>query len=116
MTTPTPATLAEALSDFARSYTNPPPCMQPNPALGDYISQMASRTTDRIRDDDPRLASFEGVTDPTGYPWLSFEPESAETEVVAQAAAEQWPFEQALTALAQAIKGTVICGVEGLSR
>lgn len=99
MTTPTPAQLAEAVTDLGRGYSAEIVGLpiSPDPQLGARLTVNAKRIKDRIKPDDPRLASFAGHTDPNGYFWA---PESVHRYLTV--ADETWSFERWFTGLAEA--------------
>ncbi|MGW0805966.1 hypothetical protein [Nonomuraea sp. NPDC002799] len=92
--TPTPASLTDSLLDLGGGFSET--VLPPNVPLGNYITQQAKRIADRIRTDDPRLASFAGQTDPTGYVWFSCYTFGFFTEAMN----DSWSFERWFTALA----------------
>lgn len=97
MTIPTPQTLAESLLDLGGGFTET--VEDPNVPLGTHITLQAKRILDRVRADDPRLASFAGQTDATGYVWIA-----AHTfDFLIQAMNESWSFERWFTALAEQV-------------
>ncbi|MEU6781471.1 hypothetical protein ABZ912_19885 [Nonomuraea angiospora] len=101
MTMPTPDRFADAIDALAAWSATPPcPSLAARADLTSYLSRMAGHLR-AIASADPRLAAFEGVTDPDGRPWLSLEPESGELELFTRAAAEKWSPDQAFTALSE---------------
>lgn len=98
MTIPTPASLAESLTDFGQGFITEV-FGNPVPALGAHIQAMAKRVADRIEANDPKLIAFQSHTDLDGYVWLS----STLHDLLAQAMRESWSFDRWFTALAQEV-------------
>lgn len=99
MTTPTPAQLAESITDLGRGYTAEIPGLPitPDPLLGARLAAHAKRIQNRVKPNDPRLNSFTGHTDPAGYYWA---PEPVHQYLTT--ADENWSFERWFTGLAEA--------------
>lgn len=103
MTTPTPQQLADALTDVARGYSAELLGLgTPNPQLGHHLLAHARRIPTRIKPDDPRLNSFTGHTDATGYTWW---PDTART-YLEDDTNRLWSFERWFTGLAAACAAT----------
>lgn len=99
MTTPTPAQLSDALLDVARGYSAELVGLgTPNPQLGEHLAAHAKRIPTRVGSEDPRLNSFTGHTDATGYTWW---PDAART-YLEDDTNRLWSFERWFTGLAAA--------------
>lgn len=95
--TPTPASLTQSLLDLGGGFRET--VVPPNVLLGDYITRQAKRIMDRVPADDPRLASFAGQANQSGYVWFGLHT----FDFFEQAARESWSFERWFTTLADRV-------------
>lgn len=112
MTTPTPSQLADATTDIALGYTAEILGLgTPNPQLGQHLLAHAKRIPGRVKPDDPRLNSFDGFTDASGYVWF---PEAARA-YFEDDANRLWSFERWFTGLAEVCAGAASCNSSELA-
>lgn len=111
MTTPTPASLSESLTDIGLGYTAEIPGLgKPDPELGRHIVVHAKRIATRVKPGDHRLKAFDGFTADDGYVWLP-QPVHAYFE----SADRTWSFERWFTELAKACAAAAPLDAERLA-